>query len=45
MVFYCECAAFFKALVGMFGQALAVIGQLPASDGVGDTMDSMLDML
>ena len=47
MVFYCECAAgfcddvgyqddgFFNALTGMFGQALTVIGQLPASDGAG----------
>ena len=26
---------FFNALVGMFGQALAVIGELPASDGEG----------
>jgi hypothetical protein len=45
MVFYCERAAgfcndvgyqdggFFNALVGMFDQALTVIGQLPASDG------------
>ena len=47
MVFYCECAvgfcnevgcqdeSFFNSLIGMFGQALAVIGQLPASDGDG----------
>lgn len=47
MVFYCECAAgfcndvgcqeeaFFNALVTMFGQALALLGQLPASDGDG----------
>jgi hypothetical protein len=47
MVFHCECAAgfcndagyrdegLFNALAGMFGQALAVIGQLTAIDREG----------